>query len=82
MIIKYLVTTEKAVGKIEFHNELVFAVETSATKASIKKEVETMYKVKVDKVRSFINPLGEKRAYVKINKEFSADDIAAKLKVV
>jgi len=80
--ILYPVTNEKAIGLIELQNTLTFVVETKATKPEIKKDVETLFEVKVDSVNTLISPTGIKRAYVKLKKGFKADDVAAKLKIV
>ncbi|MCX8197169.1 MAG: 50S ribosomal protein L23 [Candidatus Micrarchaeota archaeon] len=80
--ILYPVTNEKAVGLIEFQNTLTFVVEKKATKQQIKNDIEKLFDVKVASVRTLITPLGVKRAYVKLAKEYKADDIASKLKIV
>ena len=80
--ILYPVTNEKAVGLIELQNTLTFIVENKATKPQIKKDIETLFAVKVDSVNTLISPTGKKRAYVRLAKGFKADDVAAKLKIV
>ena len=81
MIIRYPVTTERAVGMIEKENKIVFVVDKRATKREIKEEVEKTYEVKVAKITTLITAKGEKRAFIKLAKGFSADEIAAKLKI-
>lgn len=80
--ILYPVTNEKAVGLIELQNTLTFVCEAKATKPLIKKEVEDLFQVKVASVHTLITPQGAKKAYVKLQKGFKADDVAAKLKIV
>ena len=80
--ILYPVTNEKAIGLIEFQNTLTFVVEKASTKAQIKKDIETLFEVKVASVNTLITPTGNKRAYVKLKEGFKADDVAAKLKIV
>ena len=75
------ITTEKAVMLIERENVLVFEMEKSATKSQIKKEVEDLFNVKVEKVRTMING-NKKNAYVKLNKSSTAIDIATKLGMI
>ncbi|MBS3070706.1 50S ribosomal protein L23 [Candidatus Pacearchaeota archaeon] len=75
------ITTEKAVMLIERENVLVFEMEKSATKSQIKKEVEDLFNVKVEKVRTMING-NKKNAYVKLNKSSPAIDIATKLGMI
>ena len=76
------IPNEKAVGLIELRNTLIFAVEKSATKQQVKKDVEELFEVKVSKVNTLITPTGQKRAFVKLKDGFKADDVAAKLKIV
>ncbi len=82
MILVTPVKTEKAIGKIEYENTLTFNVELGATKTDIAKEVEDLFKVKVASVRTQLNRKGKKIAYVKLEKEFKADDVAVKLKML
>lgn len=81
MILISPLKTEKAVGKIEFENTLMFDVNLNATKDDVKKEVERIFNVKVAAVRTFITPKGKKRALVKLAEGFKAEDVIAKLKI-
>lgn len=72
------VVTEKAVMKIETENILTFQFEKQKTKQEIKKEVEEMFNIKVDKVRTQIRD-NKKIAYVKLNAKNPAGDLATKL---
>jgi len=81
VIIRPLVT-EKAVDKIEKDNTLVFIVDINATKHMIKRAVEEIFDVKVVKVNTLITPQGEKKAYVKLAKEYSAVDVASRIGVL
>ncbi|MFA6328701.1 MAG: 50S ribosomal protein L23 [Candidatus Micrarchaeia archaeon] len=81
-VLQYPVTNEKAIGLIELKNTLLFVVVPSATKPEIKKEIETLFNVKVASVNTLITPTGVKRAFVKLKDGFKADDVAAKLKIV
>ncbi|WP_297509620.1 50S ribosomal protein L23 [Thermococcus sp.] len=78
VIIRPLVT-EKAVSLIERENKLTFIVDRRATKADIKRAVEEMFNVKVEKVNTLITMKGEKKAYVKLKPEYDASEIAARL---
>ncbi len=72
------IVTEKAVMAIEAQNVLTFKVSEKMTKGAIKKEIEEVFNIKVEKVRT--RTLGnEKYAYIKLKKEFPAIDIATKL---
>ncbi len=75
------VTSEKAVKMIELENTLLFETERRAKKEDIKKEVESVFSVKVEKVRTLIKS-NKKFAFVKLNKENPAIDIATKLGMI
>ncbi len=72
------IVTEKAVMMIEAQNVLTFETEKNKTKQEIKKEIEEMFEVKVDKIRTLIRD-NKKYVYVKLNKKFLAIDLATKL---
>ncbi|NYZ76556.1 50S ribosomal protein L23 [Candidatus Micrarchaeota archaeon] len=82
MVVMYPIMTEKAIALIEKENKMVFIVEKDATKKEIADDVEKSYNVKVDKVNVLITPQGRKKAYVKLQKGYSADELAAKLKII
>jgi len=82
MILIEPVKTEKAIGKIEYENTLTFLVDLKATKEDVKKEFEKLFNVKVASVRTFVSSKGKKHAFVRLEKEFKADDIATKLKMI
>jgi large subunit ribosomal protein L23 len=81
-IIKAAVSSEKAITYMEKYNTLTFIVDLKATKGEIKEAVEKLFGVKVDKVRTLITPKGEKKAYVRLSKEYKASDVATKLGMV
>lgn len=78
-IVLYPLQSEKSIRLMESQNVLMFAVEKTSSKNNIKKEIEKIFKVKVVKVNTFVNPKGEKRAYVKLSPENQAIDIATQL---
>lgn len=73
--------TEKAVMLIEAKNTLTFRAEKKTTKPEIKKEVESLFKVKVEKVRSMVKG-NQKYFYVKLKKDFPAIDVATKIGMI
>ncbi len=77
-IINYPLLSEKAIGKIETENKLVFIVNRKSNKKQIKWAVEKALEVKVDNVRTMITQKGQKKAWVKLDKKFSASDIATR----
>lgn len=78
-VIKYPLSTEKAIRIMESENKLVFAVELNAKKPEIKEAVEKTFKVKVEEINTFLTPKGKKRAYVKLSRETPALDVATEL---
>lgn len=75
------VTSEKAVRLIDLNNTLLFETERKARKPEIKKEVESVFSVKVESVRSLIKN-NKKYAFVKLKKQNPAIDIATKLGMI
>jgi len=75
------ITTEKAVKLIELENTLIFQMDRKMRKHEIKKEVETLFSVKVEKVRTLIRA-NKKYAYVKLDKKNPAIDVATKLGMI
>ena len=73
------VITEAALEIIERENKLIFIVSRKANKHIIRRAIEKLYGVKVMKVNTTILPTGEKKAYISLEPEFKASDIATKL---
>ncbi len=82
MILEAPAKTEKSLQLIEKDNTIRFFVSAKATKKEIKQEVEKLFGVKVAGVRTMTDPNGKKQAFVKLEKGFKADEIAAKLKMI
>lgn len=78
IILQKIKSSEKIVRQIETENILVFVVDRNVRKNEIKNEVESLFNVKVNKVRTH-NFENKKYAYVKLNPEFQAIDLATKL---
>lgn len=76
------VSTEKSFRLIEKENKLMFIVNSKAGKKTVKEAVEKTFKVKVDKVNIIRSITGEKKAVVKLSKEYRAMDVANRLKIV
>ena len=79
MLIKCFLVTEKAVSLLD-KNILTAIVDIRARKPDIKREVERLLGVEVEKVNTLITPKGEKKAYIKL-KTGSAEEILSKLGV-
>jgi|WetSurMetagenome_2_1015567.scaffolds.fasta_scaffold880086_2 large subunit ribosomal protein L23 len=78
-IILYPLLTEKAIGKIEGENKLIFVVGRKTNKTQIKWAAEKAFNVKVAKVSTLIDRKGRKKAWIKLTKEYNASEVATKL---
>jgi large subunit ribosomal protein L23 len=74
-------TTEKTVRLIEGENTIVINVDMKAKKTAIKKEVESRFKVKVERINTYIKD-NKKFAYVKLNEKNPAIDLATKFGLI
>jgi len=82
-VILYPLATEKAKSpKMWMENKIVFCVALKANKPLIKRAVEYLYDVEVDKVNTLIRPDGRKIAYVKLKPKYKAEKLAIKLRLV
>jgi len=81
-IIKYPLTTESAMKKIEDNNTLVFIVDKRANKPQIQMAVKKLYDIQVAKVNTLIRPDGEKKAYVRLAPDYDALDVANKIGII
>jgi len=75
------ITTEKAVRLIELNNTLMFEVDRKKSKTEIKKEIEKIFEIKIDSINTLIK-LNKKIAYIKLNKDNAAIDVATKLGMI
>ena len=81
-IIKYPLTTETAMKKIEENNTLVFIVDIRANKHQIKSAVGKLYAIKPIRVNTLIRPDGLKKAFVKLGKDVEGLDVANKIGIL
>ncbi len=81
-IIKYPLTTEKAVRLMQNENKMIFIVHRKAKKNEIKDSVEKIFKVKVLKVNTTILPNNKKKAYLKLDESTPAMDVATQLGLI
>jgi len=81
-VVLYPVMTEVTSRILETENKLVFVVNTAATKGDIKRAVEELYEVTVEKVNVAITPKGKKKAFVKLHPDYKAVDVAIKLGIL
>lgn len=78
-IISHSLLTEKSISFVESQNKLVFIVRRDSNKSGIKWAVEKAFEVKVDEVKTLIDQKGRKKAFVKLDKNFNAGEIATRL---
>ena len=78
IILQKVKSTEKGIRILEAENVLVFETDRKFGKAEIKKEVEELFNVKVEGVRTH-NRKNKKIAYVKLKPDYQAIDVATKL---
>lgn len=76
-----LVMSEKAVRLIELNNTLIFKTDMRRNKGELKKEIENMFNVKIDKINSLIRK-NEKYVYAKLNSKNPAIDVATNLGMI
>jgi len=81
-VIKYPLVSEDAVTLIEAENKITFIVDADASKHDIRRAVEELYEVKVDRVNSVVTPEGRKKAFVKLSPDYKASDLAVRLGVL
>lgn len=81
-VIMYPVMTEVASRILETENKLVFIVNLKASKADVKRAVEKLYEVKVNRVAVLVTPKGEKKAFVTLHPDYKATDVAIKLGIL
>jgi len=81
VVLEKVKATEKIVRMIESENLIAFETDRKVTKDEIAKEVQELFDVKVQSVRTLTRK-NKKVAYVKLTKDFVAADVAAKLGVL
>ena len=81
-VISHPLMTESASLMVEKDNKLIFIVNLKAGKSDVKRAVEQLYEVEVDKVTMLITSQGEKKAFVKLKPEYKASDVAIKLGIL
>merc|ERR1712159_663995 len=81
-VLKYPLTTESAMKKIEENNTLVFIVDVRASKSQIKESIKKMYDIDTQKINTLIRPDGQKKAYVRLTQDYDALDVANKIGII
>eukprot|EP00353_Schmidingerella_taraikaensis_P007950 CAMPEP_0185579168 /NCGR_PEP_ID=MMETSP0434-20130131/13826_1 /TAXON_ID=626734 ORGANISM="Favella taraikaensis, Strain Fe Narragansett Bay" /NCGR_SAMPLE_ID=MMETSP0434 /ASSEMBLY_ACC=CAM_ASM_000379 /LENGTH=149 /DNA_ID=CAMNT_0028197139 /DNA_START=23 /DNA_END=472 /DNA_ORIENTATION=+ len=81
-ILKFPLTTESAMKKIEDNNTIVFIVDVKSNKRQIKEAVKGMYDIQCSKVNTLIRPDGSKKAYVRLTEDYDALDVANRIGII
>ena len=81
-IIKFPLTTESAMKKIEENNTLVFIVDKTANKRQIKEAVKELHNIQCKKVNTLIRPDGQKKAYIRLTADYDALDVANRIGII
>ncbi len=78
-MIQHPYVTEKATLMAESDNVLQFIVDINDTKARVKNEIETLFKVKVARVNMMLTSKGKKKAIVSFAEPNTATELASRL---
>merc|ERR1719411_1647188 len=81
-IVKFPLTTESAMKKIEDNNTLVFIVDKRANKPLVKASIKRLYDIDSAKINTLIRPDGLKKAYVKLASDHDGLDVANKIGII
>jgi large subunit ribosomal protein L23 len=81
-IIMHPLMGEKATILREKENKLSFIVAGGATKNDVAEAVEALYSVKVTDVNIILTTKGKKKAHVRLDPKFSAEEIATQFGVL
>jgi large subunit ribosomal protein L23 len=81
-IIMYPLMGEKATILREKENKLSFIVADGATKKDVAEAVESLYSVKVTSINIIVTTKGKKKAHVRLDPKFSAEEIATQFGVL
>merc|ERR1719379_2726872 len=81
-VIKHPHTTESAMKQVEDFNTLIFICDLRATKSQIRKAVRDQFHVKAAKINTLITPGGKKKAYVHLDAEDDALELANKIGII
>ena len=81
-VVKYPLLSEDAVTLLEAENKITFIVDLRSDKHDIKRAIQELYEVRVEKVSTLITPEGDKKAFVKLTPDFKAADLAVRLGIL
>lgn len=78
-MIQHPYVTEKATLMAEADNVLQFIVDINDSKARVKNEIESLFKVKVARVNMMLTAKGKKKAIVSFAEPNTATELASRL---
>ncbi|MDL5502349.1 MAG: 50S ribosomal protein L23 [Candidatus Methanoperedens sp.] len=78
-MIQHPYVTEKATLMAENNNVLQFIVDTNDSRTNVKREIETLFKVKVASVNMMMTSKGKKKAIVSFADPNTATELASRL---
>jgi large subunit ribosomal protein L23 len=79
-IVRHPYVTEKTMTLMENENKLEFIVDRRANKKDIRLAIEKLLDIKIDYVHTYISEEG-KHAIVRLNKDYSAEDVGMRIGV-
>ena len=79
-VVRHPYETEKTMTMMENENKLEFIVDRRANKKDIRLALEKLLDVRIDNVHTHISQEG-KHAIVKLNKDYSAEDVGMRIGV-
>eukprot|EP01017_Pseudomicrothorax_dubius_P024370 TRINITY_DN258_c0_g1_i6.p2 TRINITY_DN258_c0_g1~~TRINITY_DN258_c0_g1_i6.p2 ORF type:complete len:180 (+),score=56.73 TRINITY_DN258_c0_g1_i6:42-581(+) len=81
-ILIHPLSTEKAMGKMENENTLVYIVSQRATKPQIREAFREVHKVEPRKVNTLLRTDGKKKAYIRLGPDAEALTLANKIGLI
>jgi large subunit ribosomal protein L23 len=78
-MIQHPYVTEKATLMAEKDNVLQFIVDIDDSRTNVKREIETLFKVKVASVNMMLTSKGKKKAIVSFSEPNTATELASRL---
>jgi large subunit ribosomal protein L23Ae len=81
-IVKHPMATESAMKKIEDENTLVFIVDVRSNKRTIKTALKKLYDIDALKINTLIRPDGKKKAFVRLNADVEAAEVASRIGIM
>jgi large subunit ribosomal protein L23Ae len=81
-VLRYPLTTETAMKKIEDDNTLVFIVDLFSNKYQIKDAFKKLYDINTAHINTLVRPDGLKKAFIRLPADVEAMDVASKIGIV